>query len=257
MDYELFYGTLSEREKKLKEALLAATKANKALEKALEFGDLKNLVSSIEDASEASARLSEAASNALADAKGFDGKAYFASGDYATQLLAECKRLGIDVRGEYPVYEMFPYRVKLDEENQEVSIDRKKYPCLRPAKLASIIKEGQDKLNKAPFKAEAFLNELSDAYDLALLKLGKTEGTDIYLNVLYKFLVPMARSRKEYDMQAYAFDLARLYAQGIDLLTKGGRGFQFGPSRDLSKAIRVLDDEGKEQYLATIGFFKR
>ena len=31
--------------------------------------------------------------------------------------------------------------------------------------------------------------------------------------------------------------------------------FQFGPGRDQSKSIRILDRDGKEQYLATICFY--
>ena len=45
-------------------------------------------------------------------------------------MLAACEEQGVDVRGEFPVYEMFPYRVKLDTENQDIYLDRKKVQCL-------------------------------------------------------------------------------------------------------------------------------
>ena len=162
---------------------------------------------------------------------------------------------GVDVRGEFPVYEMFPYKVRLDAENQDIYLDRKKVQCMRPKSFVEQVKAGQDKLNRANFNAQTFVNELSDAYDTAILKLKKQPGADIYLNSLYKLLAPMSRFRKDYDQQSFAFDLARLYAEGA-VETKNGRKFQFGPSRNNGKAIRILDQEGKEQFLATIRFYE-
>ena len=125
---------------------------------------------------------------------------------------------------------------------------------MRPQSFADIVKAGQEKLNKASFNALVFVNELSDAYDLALLKQEKKPESDIYLTSLYKFLAPMSRFRKDYDQQSFAFDLARLYAADVEE-TKNGRKFQFGPSRNNNKAIRILDKDGKEQFLATIRFY--
>ncbi|MDO4268158.1 MAG: hypothetical protein Q4C73_06755 [Eubacteriales bacterium] len=178
------------------------------------------------------------------------------SGEFAQQMLAICEEKGVDVTGEYPVYEMFPYRVKFDTENQDIYLNRKKVPSLRPLSFVQTVKDGQDRLNSASFNAATFLNELADAYDTAILKLKKREESDLYLSQVYKFLVPMSRSRKEYDQQSFAFDLARLYRSGLEE-TKSGRRFQFGSSRQYEKCIRILDNDGKEQFLATIQFFKQ
>ena len=75
-----------------------------------------------------------------------------------------------------------------------------------------------------------------------------------YLTNIYKVLAPMSRFRKDYDQNNFAFDVARLYASDVEE-TKTGRKFQFGPSRNNEKAIRILDKEGKEQFLATIRFY--
>ena len=64
----------------------------------------------------------------------------------------------------------------------------------------------------------------------------------------------MSRFRKDYSQKSFAFDLARLYTSGIEE-TKNGRKFQFGPTRDQNKSIRILDQNGNEQFLATICFF--
>ena len=145
-------------------------------------------------------------------------------------------------------------QVRLDSENQDIYLDRKKASQVRPRSFVAMVKKNQEKLNRASFNAQTFLTELAGAYDLAVLKLGKRPESDIYLTSLYKFLAPMSRFRREYDQQSFAYDLARLYMSDVKT-TKNGRSYQFGPSRKQEKAIRILDGEGREQFLATIRFF--
>ncbi|MDO4523560.1 MAG: hypothetical protein Q4B57_10535 [Eubacteriales bacterium] len=256
MNYEALYEQLQPLEKNMKDKLAALQKLQKNIVKETESGDLKGVLRDLQTLSDTTAALNETIENLQKEANEFDSRTYFENGDFAEQMMAACEDRQIDVQGEFPVYEMFPYRVKLDAENQDVYIDRKKVQCMRPQSLAELVKTGQAKLNKASFNAEAFANELAEAYDIALLKQKKSPGTDIYLSSLYKLLAPMSRSRKEYDQQSFAFDLARLYIKHLDE-TKNGRKFQFGPSRNTGKAIRILDQNGKEEYLTTICFYEK
>ena len=257
MDYENLYEELQPQEKALKDGLSSLQKLFKSVSKERENGDLKGLSRDLNAMSEAAAAVSAALSQMQETADAFDAKEYFESGDFAKQMLSICAEKSVDVRGEFPVYEMFPYKVRLDAENQDIYLDRKKVQCMRPKSFVEQVKAGQDKLNKANFNAQTFVNELSDAYDTAILKLKKQSGADVYLSSLYKLLAPMSRFRKDYDQQSFAFDLARLYAEGEGAVeTRNGRKFQFGPSRNNGKAIRILDQEGKEQFLATIRFYE-
>lgn len=255
MNYENLYEALQPAEKSMKDSLASLQKLFKAVCRETEGGDIKSLVRDLSAMAEAAASVSDSVNDMKNSISGFDTKEYMESGDFTEQMLAFCEEDHVDVRGEFPVYEMFPYRVRLDTENQDIYLDRKKVQCLRPRKLVRMIKNGQEKLNKAPFNAFTFVNELSDAYDIALLKLGKRPEADIYLTSLYKYLAPMSRFRKDYDQHSFAFDLARLYMSDVEE-TKNGRRFQFGPSRNNMKAIRILDKEGQEQYLATIRFYE-
>ncbi len=255
MNYEEFYAVLQPQEKSVKERLSQLQKLFKAVDRETESGDVKSLVRDLGVMAETSEQLVALLKEINDTVSGFDARAYFESGEFAEQMLAICEEKNVDVRGEFPVYEMFPYRVKLDTENQDIYLDRKKVQCMRPQSFVDTVKAGQEKLNKASFNALTFVSELSDAYDLAVMKLNKHPESDIYLTSLYKFLAPMSRFRKDYDQQSFAFDLARLYASGIEE-TKNGRKFQFGPSRNQNKAIRILDKDGQEQYLATIRFYK-
>ena len=222
MNYEELYGQLQPLEKKMKDAVSALQKLSRAIAQDTEKGDLKSLSKDLSLFSQILSEQSETAAQAQNIASGFDGRAYFENGDFAAQMLEICAENGIDVDGKYPVYEMFPYRVRFDTENQDIYLDRKKIQCLRPTSFVQTVKAGQERLSKAKFAPQTFADELSEAYDTAIRKSEKRAGTDVYLNTLYKCLVPMARSRKEYDMQSFAFDLARLYISGIDT-TKSGR----------------------------------
>lgn len=255
MNYEELYGRLQGLEKSLKEKQAASLKQYKNAVKSTDAGDVKSLSKNLEQLLSVLAEQKNIVESLKQNVEGFDTKTYFESGDFATQLLEVCAEKEIDVKGEYPVYEMFPYRVKIEAETQDVYVDKKRIPCARPLELAKQIKTGQDKLNSASFNAQGFLNELADAYDLEIIRGRKVLGSDLYLLDLYKLMVPMARSKKEYDQQSFAFDLARLHASDVET-TKDGRSYQFGPGRKVNKQVRILDKEGRETFLFTIRFYE-
>jgi hypothetical protein len=260
MDYEQLYQQMQGLEKELKDKISTLQRNLKSVTKNSDKGDLKNLnkdLSQMLNAVELCEGLIKDYQSTSAD---FDVSAYMESGDYARQMTEYCENLAVDVDGEYPVYEMFPHKVKIDSENQELNVDRKKVQCARPQHFVKLIKQSQDKLNKASFNVNAFLNELADAYTATVRQKEKAGGVtksghDILLKDLYNNLVPMQRFRREYDMQSFAFDLARLYNSDVEL-TKDNRRFEFGTSRHSGKLIRILDGDGKEQLLGTIRFFE-
>ncbi len=255
MNYEDLYEELVPLEKRMKDALASLQKLYKAVARDTESGDIRSLSRNLAGFSDLLQEQAAAASRLSEAVRAFDGKEYYESGDFTAQMLELCREKGIDVTGEYPVFAMFPYKVRLDAENQDVYLDRKRFSCVRPQSFVQAVKAGQDRLMKAGFNAQAFANELADAYDLALLKMRKQPEADLYLSSLYKYLVPMGRFRRDYDQQSFAFDLARLYACVDEITTKNGRKIQFGPNRENSKAIRILDSGGNEHFLATIRFY--
>lgn len=259
IDYEDLYKQMLSVEKELKDKINCQQKLFKSLSKNMVKGDLKSWtrdLASMRSYMKEQENLMEEMQNQVDE---FGIREYVENGDFVKQLLAHCDRLEVDVKGDYPTYEMFPFRVRIDTENLDLYLDRKRVQCLRPMAFVQDVKASRDKLLKATFDPKSFVKELAAAYDLMLLKQNQGKiptpmAGDIYLKSLYALLTPMRRFRKDYDMQSFAFDLARLYA--ADLRTcEDGRQFQFGPSRNINKAIRILDQDGREQYLATIRFF--
>lgn len=258
-DYEDLIKQIDVFEKELKDKIGTIQKLFKNINKNMDKGDLKSWT---RDVSGLMGSLQESESvleNMKAMVDSFEIRAYIESGDFANQLISSCERLGVDVKGDFPNYEMFPFRVRFDVENLDMYIDRKKVQCLRPWAFVQDVKAIQTKMLRAAFDPAGFAKEIASAYDLALLKqnqgkpLASSSG-DIYLKNLYNFLTPMRRFRKDYDQQSFAFDLARLYSSDVHSIDDG-RKFQFGPSRNINKCLRILDKEGREEYLATIRFF--
>ena len=255
-NYEELLASLQDTQKALKDAAAAAVKQQKALQKSLDTGSLTDAGKCLDALREAIAQLqaqSQAAREAIA---AFDTREYFASGDFTRQLLEKCAEKEVNVQGEKGVYEMFPFRIRVlgDAEHPgEVWMDRKKLASCRPVYVAETVRAAQARLYGASFKAESFMNELADAYETACLKANAHPGSNQSLTKLHKYMTPMARARKDYDLQAFAFDLARLYERGPQSwVSKNGTHFDFGTSRDGSTGIRVLSHTGAESYISTL-----
>ena len=256
LNYEELFNTLQTMDKGLKESAATVARLQKAVQKNTETGNLTEVKKALSALADSVEQLKNRTAAMDAEVNNFDTKAYFIDGDFTRQLLDSCAEKGIDVKGEKGVYEMFPYKVRVlsDEEHAgEVYIDRKKAQSCRPSYVADLIRAGRAKLYAAPFKAAAFMNELADAYETACLRSGARIGSTQALNKIYKSMVPMARARKEYDMQAFAFDLARLYEEGPSAwVTKNGARYVFGTSRDGASGIRVLNRAGVESFISTL-----
>jgi len=259
LEYEQLFSDAQICVREVKEKTDAQSRAVKKLQKCLADGEISILPKLYAILREASRNREDALSRLESLTSEFDGREYMASGDFAAQMLECCRQLEVDVQGSFPVYEMFPCRVTINPETQDVTVDRKHFACLRPTKLVGDIKKELDKLSKASFNAVAFAKELAGAYDLAMLKASKKKNcaadAPLYLTDLYEYLTPMRRHKKEYTKHNFAYDLARLYSVG-DLTLDDERKIRFDTVRDAKKAIRILDRNGSEQFITTIRFYK-
>jgi hypothetical protein len=258
MNYEIFYGEYESVSNQLKDRLASQQRLLKRAEKSIEKGDLRSAIRDLSAIHDTTSDYGQLAEELLRKTESLDMTEYLDSGEFARQLVESCKLRGVDIVGEENNYEVFPYRLKIDSQNAELLINGKKASGLRPLAIAETLEKNREKLLSASFNAELYAAELAAAYDLAIVASakGKTPvlDADMYLATLYKFLTPMRRFRREYDMQSYAFDLARLY--NAESITIGdGRKYQFGPSRNNKKAIRIVDRFGNEQFIAMIRFY--
>jgi hypothetical protein len=296
MDYEELYGQMRVIEKKLRDKISGYQDAYRNVARDSERGDLKGLAKDLAHMGALMRDFDRIVAGYSSLIEGFDAREYVEGGDFTRQLTGYCESMSVDIKGEYPSYEIFPHKVRIDGEAQELIVDGKRTQSLRPKYFVESIRKSRDRLKKAPFNVSVFLGELAEAYDTAILRKkagggagggsaggsgggvgggssggsgggpaggsggssGKTARReyDIHLKDLHAILAPMQRHRRDYDMRSYAFDLARLYNSDIGE-AKDGRLFEFGSSRHSGKLIRILDKNGKEQYLGTIRFYGR
>lgn len=255
MGYEALYEALQPWENGLRDSAGAVARLQKAAQKNTETGNLTELRKNLAALEDAQEQLRHRIAGAREALDGFNAAAYLADGDFSRELLEVCAGMGIDVKGEKGVYEMFPFklRIAVDGEGRgEIYLDKKKLPGCRPSYVAETIRERRARLYAAPFREGVFMGELAEAYTLACLRSNAREGSAQSLTKIYKFLAPTARARKDYDMLSYAFDLARLYEKGPESwITKDGRRYTFGTSREGS-GIRVLSRNGVESFISSL-----
>lgn len=133
MNYEELYADLQNLEKNLKDKQAAAQKQYKNAVKNTEIGDLRSLSKKLELLLGVLDEQRQVAESLKQAVDGFAVKEYFENGDFAAQLLEFCAAKEINVTGEYPVYEMFPYKVKIDAENQDVYVEKRDFPVQGPS----------------------------------------------------------------------------------------------------------------------------
>lgn len=261
MVYEEFLEEFKTLEKTIKDVIAKLSSCEKKLNKDILSGDIR----SAEKDSAILESLTETYLNAKKDIldklSGFDYRQYFQDGTFTEEMLSSLKAKGLDVVGEYPNYEVFPTKIKLDAETQEVVLGKKKIATMRPESVATAAKALVDKLGEVSFNAVSFAQDLENAYTLLIARENEKAGSrkftfGAYLTLLdiYKLMVPLSRSRKDYDETAFAFDIARLYIENEKggFVTKSGKTVAFSTGR--GKGIRILDGNGNEQIFSTISF---
>ena len=254
-NYETFLEEQKPLNKNVKDSAASIVSIQKKIQKNIEIGNLTEARKQLETLQNMVDLLKQQSEALQLEFNTFDTQDYFVSGEFTQQMLEACEQKEIDVKGEKGIYEMFPYKIRIygdDEHQGEVWLDRKKIQSCRPVQVAQIIKDGQTRLFAAKFNVQSFMNELAEAYEITCLRSNARLGSNQSLTKVYKNLVLTARARKDYDMQAFAFDLSRAYELGPEAwITKNGTSFDFGTSREGS-GIRVLSSTGVEYYISTI-----
>lgn len=261
MRYEEFLESFLASDKTLKETIKKVSGLEGKMQKDSVKGDVRSLLKNLESMKSAVSSLEEALNSVDEAVSSFDYRSYFVSGEFTEDMLSGLKERKMDTVGEYPVFEVFPTRIRIDAENQEVILGKKKVPTMRPQVLVEGAADLVEKLESASFNAQSFAQDLENAYSVCVLSekaknTGKVNEHLYYVPLLscYKVMVPLARSRKDYDEMAFAFDLARLYnaIKKGGFVTKSGHTCLFGTGR--GKSVRILDDTGMEQLISTICF---
>lgn len=234
-------------------ALSAALREAKKLQSAAGHGQLRDLRNGIEN----SAKLADQAAEAvheLCEAWSFDEAAYFADGGFTKEVLELGAQEDLHAVESDERILCFPAIVQISPADTTVLIDKVRERRVRPSVLVKQLKALQAKPPR--FKAEAFLESLSLAYDLAIAGKGVRAGSSVPVLDLYAVLTLMPGASREYSKQEFARDLYLLDHSGITT-TNGGRALTLPASaltRTRSGVLSTVTRSGQPKLYAGICF---
>lgn len=184
----------------------------------------------------------------------------FLQEDFHQAFLEALAAEGLAVEGEYPVYEVQPFKIRVLPDKEFITINDKIYRNLRPGILARHLKKEIERLYAAPFDAGRFLQALALAYDTETArqivnKRIEVREQEVLLRDIYNTLTPMPQQKRAYPMQFFAFDLHRLL-KSDQMYAPDGRRFFIGNVRDDRKALAVLDARGQPQRYGVMKFYR-
>ncbi|MBI2910594.1 MAG: hypothetical protein HYY05_00520 [Chloroflexi bacterium] len=239
----------------VEEELARATRTLRALQRAARDGDVNALPARAAAAAQQAQQLA-AQSESLPRASSFDFEAYCAAGGFHAEFSEACDAEGLALEGQFPSYEVFPLRIRVNAAERFATIEGRRVRSLRPRLLAQLIARERQRLEARRFNARPFLEALALAYDtvvaLRLLKRGGQSRAGLPMPILevYRALTLLPGSQAGYSRLMFAYDFGRLLRSGE--LEVDGRLLQPGSSRNAANALRIIDPEGHESHFATI-----
>jgi hypothetical protein len=184
------------------------------------------------------------------------------SPDYATGLENEMRTAGIRFSGEFPVYDLPPFRltVSLEDFEAKLALGRKseRTADLNPQQLAKWVGVRYKKVLSRKFNAMAFLKDLLEAYRVSnrLNYRGKeiTWGCAVPIMDLYEIMTLKQTARQDYPKQFFVFDLGLL--KESSMLELNEFRFELGFARNQARAIVVVDSSGRESRISSLTVYK-
>jgi hypothetical protein len=229
-------------------ALTAAAREAKRLKAAAASGQLRD----VQQAVEAVDRLSGAAASTATELRSgwrFDVAGYLESGEYTKELLAAAADAGLRAVESDQRILCYPSILEVSAADATVVIDKKKERRIRPSVLVGRLADLQKRSPK--FKAEAFLESLARAYDLATAR----PGAVVKLASVYSVLTLLPGAGRDYTKPEFARDLYLLDQSGVTV-AKDGRAMSL-PASALTRGSGVfttVTKSGRVKVYAGIAF---
>lgn len=233
-------------------ALSGALREAKKLQSAAVHGQLRDLRTGIDT----SAKLADQAAGAVRDLRAawtFDEGAHFADGGFVKEVLALGEQEQLSAVESDDRILSYPVIVRISPVDTTVLIDKVRERRVRPSVLVRQLKALQ--LRPPRFKAEAFIEALGAAYDLALAGKALRPASTVGLLDVYTVLTLMPGAAREYSKQEFARDVYLLDQSGV-VTTRGGRNMSL-PASALTRGsgkLTTVTRSGQSKVYAGICF---
>ena len=187
---------------------------------------------------------------------------YVNSASYREDMEQALQAAGIPLQGTFPAYEFPPFKLSIATQELEakLSLGRKqeKTTAMHPKSLAAWVAKQYQAVVGKKFDAAAFMRELLAAYKFANKVSYREEevlwGRAVSLDTLYELLTLKRSSRQDYPKPLFAYELGRLKEQ-FDL-TLDGFQFELGFARIQTKALVIVDSQGRESRVSSLTIYK-
>lgn len=215
--------------------LAASVRSAKRAKAAAASGQIREL----QQALEATAALVEQAAAAARDLRAswrFDASGYFASGEFAKELLATAADAGLQAFESDDLILSYPAIVAVSAGDATVVVDKKKERRVRPSVLVAHLTALQQR--PPTFKPEPFIEALAAAYDLVGAARGLRPGAPARLLDVHRVLTLLPGAARDYSRQELARDLYLLDQSGV-VEVKDGRRMSL-PASAMTRSGAVL-----------------
>jgi hypothetical protein len=216
-------------------SLNAALSAAKRAKSAALLGQIRDL----EQAMDAASALVGQATTAVGDLRGdwqFDVGEWFASGQYAKELLSSAAEAGVQAFESDDRILCYPAIVQVSAADATIVVDKQKDRRVRPSVVVRHLEALQQRPPK--FKPEAFIETLANGYDYVVGAKGLRRGAAAKLVDVHKVLTLLPGASRDYTRQEFARDLYLLDQSSI-VDVKDGRRMSL-PASAMTRSGGVL-----------------
>ena len=245
-------ATIEARTESTLRAEATVSRELKKARKAAAAGQVRELKRALEAAGQLAKQAAEAAAD-LRDRWTFDEERHLAGGGFTKEVLALAAEAGVAAFEEDQRILAYPSIMRILPAETAIEIDKKRDRAIRPSVVVAKLQALQDRPPR--FKAEAFLEALVKAYDLAAASRGRARGATVKLTEVYEVLTMFPGQAREYSKQEFARDLY-LLDQSRVTKTKSGRTLSL-PASTLTKTTPVfttVTKKGQQKVYAGISF---
>jgi hypothetical protein len=184
------------------------------------------------------------------------------SSEFVSSLENSLRDQGVPFSGEFPQYDIPPFKlnISLDSFEARLSLGRKheRTSALHPLELAKWVSIRYKKLTGRKFNQTTFMKELLEAYSYSNRLVYREKdiawGRAVPLNDIYDLLTLKLSSKQDYPKQFYMYDLGLL--KELSTISYEAYKFEFGYARNQSKAIAIVDSQGRESRISSLTIYK-
>jgi hypothetical protein len=216
-------------------SLTAALKVARKAKAAAAAGQIRDLEQAMENAAGLASQASSAADD-LRRGWRFDVGDWFASGQYAKELLDTASEAGVQAFESDERILSYPVIVQVSAADATVVVDKQKDRRIRPSLVIQHLAALQQRPPK--FKAEAFIESLAAAYDYVVADKQLRPGAPAKLVDVHRVFTLLPGAARDYTRQEFARDMYLLDQSGV-LAVKDGRHMSL-PASALTRGTGVL-----------------